>query len=174
MKTWHQSIRGRNCLPFVNTCVHPCFWWGSCIVVHLFTFPCVVFFCQIVHSWLPLWFSPTFIWPWLWGQCQVTYPRRTCPHKFNKISRPEKSTDLLQFTDKHYHIILYRVHLAWAGFELATLVYGNGETDIIIKRWHYYCLCMSEKKNKCLTLRDFCYRWDKNLDKFDNMHAKPD
>jgi hypothetical protein len=27
-----------------------------------------------------------------------------------------------QVTDKHYHIILYLVHLTWAGFELTTLV----------------------------------------------------
>jgi len=48
------------------------------------------------------------------------------------VECPEKTTDIPHVTDKLYHMMWYRVHIAWAGFEPTTLVVIGTDCIVVV------------------------------------------
>jgi hypothetical protein len=107
------------CIPLVNQCIYNLEYKQSINEMNcLFNFPDVW-----SNGWKPC--KPK-IWLGLWCLTPLTtifqLYRGGRFYWWRKPKYPEKTTDLPQVTEKLYHIMLHRVHLAWTGFELTRLV----------------------------------------------------
>ena len=51
---------------------------------------------------------------------------------WRKPEYPKKTNDLSQVNDKPYHLMFYRIHLAWIGFKLSTSVVIGTDSYVVL------------------------------------------